>query len=41
MVGDSYSGFGRNFFWEEEFMQDFLGGQSDRLGASPEVIEAA
>ena len=29
------------FFWEEELMQDLLGGQSDRLGATPEVIEAA
>ncbi len=38
---DSYSGFGRNFFLEEEFMQDFLGAQSDKLGASLEVIEAA
>ncbi len=41
MVGDSYSVFGCNFFLEEEFMQDLLGGQSDRLGASPEMIEAA
>jgi len=41
MVVDSYSGFGRNFFLGEEFMQDFLGAQSDRLGASPEVIAAA
>ncbi len=29
------------FFLEEEFMQDLLGGQNDKLGASPEVIEAA
>ncbi len=29
------------FFGEEEFMQNLLGAQSDRLGASPEVIEAA
>ncbi len=28
-------------FLEEEFMQDLLGGHSDRLGAPPEVIEAA
>jgi hypothetical protein len=28
-------------FFEEELMQDLLGPQSDRLGASPEVIEAA
>jgi len=41
VVCDSYSHFGRIFFWEEEIMQDLLGGQSDRLGASPEVIEAA
>jgi hypothetical protein len=41
VVGDSYSVFGCKFFWEEEFMQDLLGAQSDKLGASPEVIEAA
>jgi hypothetical protein len=41
VVADSHSAFGCNFFWEEEFMQDLLGAQSDRLGASPEVIEAA
>ncbi len=41
MVRDSYSGFGCNFFLEDEFMQDLLGAQSDRLSASPEVIEAA
>ena len=28
-------------FFKKEFMQDFLGAQSDRLAASPEVIEAA
>ena len=41
VVGDSYSGFGCNYFLEEEFMEDLLGAQSDGLGASPEVIEAA
>jgi hypothetical protein len=41
VVGDSYSAFGRNFFWEEEFMQDLLRAQNDKLGTSPEVIEAA
>jgi hypothetical protein len=30
------------FFLEEgQFLQHLFGGQSDRLGASPEVIEAA
>ncbi len=28
------------FFLEEEFMRDLLGSQTDRLSASPEVIEA-
>ncbi len=34
MVGDSYSDFGRNFFLEEEFMQDLLGARGDRGGVS-------
>ena len=37
---DSYPAFGRNFFWEEEFMQGLLGAQNDGLGASPEAIAA-
>jgi hypothetical protein len=40
VFAESYSGVGC-IFLEEEFMQDFLGAQSDKLGAPPEVIEAA
>ncbi len=41
MVGEVIMLLGANFFWEEGFMQDLFGAQSDRLGASPEAIEAA